>query len=95
MEKKTKFTKWGYEPVVLNTKAKAVFDEAFDDLKKHAKLSNKKVDMIVMRTAYDEHGDVHYELSFVMDFKQHEIVVTSVYDFKQSIFDFFVNNANN
>lgn len=94
MEKKSRFTKWGYEPVVLNTKAKEVFDNAFDKLKSHCRLLNLVVSDLVMRTAYDEFGDVHYELSFVLQDERHEIISTSVYDFEQKIFDFIMESQS-
>lgn len=95
MEKKSRFTKWGYEPVVLNTKAKEVFDKAFDKLKSHCGLLKWTLSDLVMRVAYDEYGDVHYELSFVLDNERHEIIVTSVYDFDKSIFEFIMSQAKN
>ena len=94
MEKKSRFTKWGYEPVVLNTKAKAVFDKAFDKLKEHCRLLKWQLSDLVMRVAYDEYGDVHYELSFVLDNERHEIIVASVYEFDDSIFKFIMEQAN-
>lgn len=88
MQKKSRFTKWGYEPVVLNTKAKEVFEDVFEKLKARLKMLKKPVSDLVMRTAYDEYGDVHYELSFVIDGERHEIITTSVYEFDEKIFEF-------
>ncbi len=90
MERKSRFTKWGYEPVVLNTKAKEVFDKAFDKLKNHLSLLKKSADQLTIRVAYDEHGDIHYEMSFVLDGERHEIIVTSVYEFDEKIFNFIM-----
>lgn len=90
MKKKSRFTKWGYEPVVLNTKAREVFDSAFLRLRKQYALINKSVEEAEIRVAYDEYGDIHYELSFVVDEKRNEIICTSVYEFESKIFDFVV-----
>jgi len=88
MEKKTRFTKWGYEPVVLNSKAKEVFDKIFEKLRVHVKVLKKEVDQVVMRVAYDEYGEIYYELSFVIENNRHEIITSSIYDFDTKIFEF-------